>query len=75
MTDFATPVTTVEAVNRGSNARLSIQPSPPFEYLAYQANDLYVIEVRPPQKTPEQEEKAVSYTHLDVYKRQVQDRA
>ncbi len=57
VTDFATPVTTVEAVNRGSNARLSIQPSPPFEYLAYQANDLYVIEVRPPQKTPEQEEK------------------
>ena len=57
VTDFATPVTTVEALNRGSNARLNIQPNPPFEYLAYQADDLYVIEVRPPQKTPEQEEK------------------
>lgn len=57
VTDFATPVTFVEALNRGNNARLSIQPNPPFEYLAYQANDLYVIEVRPPQKTPEDEEK------------------
>lgn len=57
VTDFATPVTTVEALNRGGNARLNIQPSPPFEYLAYQANNLYVIEVRPPQKTPEEEEK------------------
>ncbi|MDG4559759.1 MAG: type IV pilus secretin PilQ [Candidatus Competibacter sp.] len=57
VTDFATPVTTVEALNRGNNARLSILPSPPFEYLAYQANDLYVIEVRPPQKSAEEEEK------------------
>lgn len=57
VTDFATPVTVVEAVNRGNNARLSILPSPPFEYLAYQANDLYVIEVRPPQVSPEEEEK------------------
>ena len=57
VTDFATPVTIVEALNRGNNARLSILPSPPFEYLAYQANDLYVIEVRPPQKSPEEEER------------------
>lgn len=57
VTDFATPVTTMEALNRGNNARLSILPSPPFEYLAYQANDLYVIEVRPPQKSAEEEEK------------------
>ncbi|QQS54650.1 MAG: type IV pilus secretin PilQ [Candidatus Competibacteraceae bacterium] len=57
VTDFATPVTIVEALNQGNNARLSILPSPPFEYLAYQANDLYVIEVRPPQKSAEEEEK------------------
>jgi type IV pilus assembly protein PilQ len=59
--DFATPVSTVEALNRGNNARLTIQPNPPFEYLAYQANDLYVIEVRPPQKTPEEEEKEAMF--------------
>ncbi len=59
--DFATPVTTVEALNRGNNARLNILPNPPFEYLAYQANDLYVIEVRPPQKTLEEEEKEAMF--------------
>lgn len=61
VTDFATPVTTVEALNQGGSARLNIQPNPPFEYLAYQANDLYVIEVRPPQKTPEDEEREAQY--------------
>ncbi len=62
VTDFATPVTTVEALNQGNNARLSIQPNPPFEYLAYQANDLYVIEVRPPTpKTTAEEEKEAEF--------------
>ena len=59
--DFATPVTTVEALNRGDGARLSIKPNPPFEYLAYQANDLYVIEVRPPQKSKEEEDKEAEF--------------
>lgn len=61
VTDFATPVMQVEALNRGGNARLSIKPSPPFEYLAYQANDLYVIEVRPPQKSKEEEDKEAQF--------------
>ena len=61
VTDFATPVATVDALNRGGNARLSIKPNPPFEYLAYQANDLYVIEVRPPQKSKEEEEKEAMF--------------
>jgi type IV pilus assembly protein PilQ len=66
VTDFATPVTTIEAVNRGENARLSIQPIPPFEYLAYQADDLYVVEVRPPQRDTEAERRAAE---LDPSKR------
>ncbi len=61
VTDFATPVTTMEAINRGGNAHLSIKPNPPFEYLAYQANDLYVIEVRPPQKSKEEEDKEAQF--------------
>lgn len=61
VTDFATPVTTVEALNRGDGARLTIKPNPPFEYLAYQANDLYVIEVRPPQKSKEEEDKEAQF--------------
>ena len=61
VTDFATPVTTVEALNRGGAARLNIKPNPPFEYMAYQANDLYVIEVRPPQKAKEEEDKEAQF--------------
>ncbi len=61
VTDFATPVLRVEALNRGGNAHLSINPNPPFEYMAYQANDLYVIEVRPPQKSKEEEEKEAQF--------------
>jgi type IV pilus assembly protein PilQ len=61
VTDFATPVMIVEALNRAGNARLSVKPNPPFEYLAYQANDLYVIEVRPPQKSTEEEEKEAMF--------------
>ena len=69
VTDFATPVTTIEALNRGDNARLSIQPVPPFEYLAYQADDLYVIEVRPPQRDTEAERRAAE---LDPSKKKYQ---
>ncbi|MCB1920904.1 MAG: type IV pilus secretin PilQ [Candidatus Competibacteraceae bacterium] len=69
VTDFATPVTTIEALNRGDNARLSIQPVPPFEYLAYQADDLYVIEVRPPQRDTEEERRAAE---LDPSKKKYQ---
>jgi len=62
VSDFATPVTLVEALNRGGNARLTVKPNPPFEFLAYQANDLYVIEVRPPTpKTTAEEEKEAEF--------------
>ena len=57
VSDFATPVMTVEAVNVGNNARMSIQPNPPFEFLAYQADDLYVVEVSPPEKSQEELER------------------
>ena len=62
VSDFATPVTMVEALNRDGNARLTVRPNPPFEFLAYQANDLYVIEVRPPTpKTTAEEEKEAEF--------------
>jgi type IV pilus assembly protein PilQ len=48
--DFATPVTQVDAVNQGNNARITVRPIPPYEYLAYQVDDNYTIEVKPAQK-------------------------
>ena len=50
VTDFATPVTQLEATNRGNSAHIVIQPTPPFEYLAYQADNIYTVEVKRPQK-------------------------
>jgi len=47
VTDFATPVTLIDASNRGENARLIIQRVGESEFLAYQTDDRYIIEVNP----------------------------
>jgi type IV pilus assembly protein PilQ len=46
--DFATPVARVDALNQAGGARVVIEPIPPYEFLAYQANDLYTVEVKKP---------------------------
>ena len=48
VTDFATPIQSVEAFNRGSDSRIIVTPDPSVEYehLAYQSDNLYVLEVR-----------------------------
>ncbi|MCP5420534.1 MAG: type IV pilus secretin PilQ [Gammaproteobacteria bacterium] len=50
VTDFATPVSRVDALNENGNARILVQPNGRYEYLAYQADDVYTIEVRPVQE-------------------------
>jgi type IV pilus assembly protein PilQ len=52
VTDFATPVDQIDALNQGENARITIQPTPPFEYLAYQADEQFTIEVKPVEEQP-----------------------
>ena len=54
VTDFATPVTLIDAMNRGNSARITVQPTGRYEYLAYQTDDLYTIEVRPLQREEEE---------------------
>lgn len=49
--DFATPVRTIDIFNYSGGARMVLVSGGPYEYLAYQANDQYTIEVRP--VTPE----------------------
>lgn len=46
VTDFATPVTFIDAFNQNDNARVTVQRSGDAEFLAYQAEGRYVIEVR-----------------------------
>ena len=45
--DFATPVTIIEAFNRNNNARVTIARTSDSEFLAYQTDDRYTIEVKP----------------------------
>ena len=45
--DFGTPAQLVETSRRGNNVRLTVRGNDAFEYLAYQADDLYTIELKP----------------------------
>jgi type IV pilus assembly protein PilQ len=47
VSDFATPVERVEARNRGNGSILVLQTSGPFESLAYQSGNEYIVEVVP----------------------------
>lgn len=53
--DFATPAQLISTSRVGGNVRLAIETLNEFEYLAYQANDSYIIELKP--LTPEEIER------------------
>ena len=46
VTDFATPITTVAAAQKGDNVQLTITPKGLWEHNAYQAENQFVIEVK-----------------------------
>ena len=52
--DFATPVKSITAFQMGDNVRLVVQPVGAYEQSAYQANDKFVLEVRPQAANPNQ---------------------
>jgi len=47
VTDFATPVQTVEAAPSDNNAKITISPEGDYEHLAYQTDQLYTVEIQP----------------------------
>ncbi len=44
--DFATPITNVATSARGNNVLIDITPTGDYDYLAYQANETFAVEVR-----------------------------
>ena len=52
VTDFATPVTTINTVAQGDNTRLIITPQGLWEHTAYQSDNQFVIEVKPVVEDP-----------------------
>ncbi|MDA0272772.1 MAG: type IV pilus secretin PilQ family protein [Proteobacteria bacterium] len=47
VTDFATPVITVDSLPENGNTVMIIEPSGDFDYLAYQADNIFTLEVKP----------------------------
>jgi len=45
--DFATPVETIDTLRQGKNTRMIIHPKGRYEHLAYQAGDIFTINVKP----------------------------
>lgn len=54
VTDFATPVTTIDAIRRGRDARVVVKAAGEFEQLAYQTGEVFTLEF----KEVEEEEEA-----------------
>ncbi len=52
VTDFATPVQTINAFTQGGNTRVVIEPHGLWEYNAYQTDSRLVIEVKPVKEDP-----------------------
>jgi type IV pilus assembly protein PilQ len=50
--DFATPVKTIDTYTKGNNVHMVITPMGEYEYLAYQSDNRFIIEVR--ELTPEE---------------------
>jgi type IV pilus assembly protein PilQ len=47
VTDFATPVEVIEVYQQGGQAVIEVVPSGEFDYLAYQSDQGFVLEVKP----------------------------
>jgi type IV pilus assembly protein PilQ len=55
VTDFATPVQTIDTFKIGNDVRIAISPTGDYDQLAYQSDDMFTLEVKP--LTPEVVEK------------------
>lgn len=52
VSDFATPVTSINTVAQGQNVRLLISPQGLWEHTAYQSDNQFVVEVKPLKEDP-----------------------
>jgi len=62
VTDFATPVSTVDALKVGDSARLVISTGGEFEQLAYQSDNQYAVEIKPIVRSAAELEDKKEYT-------------
>lgn len=55
VTDFATPVSTVDTVTKGKNVRMVIAPTGEYDHVAYQTDNVYTVEIKPTTKEQQEE--------------------
>jgi type IV pilus assembly protein PilQ len=60
--DFATPVQSIVSEAKGNDVRVTIQAAGEYEYLAYQVDRMYTVELRP--LTQEEQEKIKKQRHV-----------
>ena len=56
--DFATPITTIDTKTDGATTQIVIAATGEYDYLAYQADDQYVVSVKKPTKEELEERKS-----------------
>ena len=62
VTDFATPVKSIDAFNEGADGMMVIQPEGEFEYLAYQTDSKLTISVKPVTREDKRKQKDFAYS-------------
>lgn len=50
--DFATPVQSIDTRSQGNGSRMQIVATPPYQELAYQSGNEYVVEIAPKKEQP-----------------------
>ena len=50
--DFATPVVAIDTLSQGANTRMIIEPKGLWEHSAYQADNRFIVEIKPIQEDP-----------------------
>jgi type IV pilus assembly protein PilQ len=50
--DFGTPIVAVDTFSQGGNARMVIEPKGLWEHSAYQADNRFILEIKPVQEDP-----------------------
>jgi type IV pilus assembly protein PilQ len=61
VSDFATPISSIDAIQEGANIRMTISSNGDFEHLAYQTDRVYTIEVAPISKEEEEKKKKAKF--------------
>jgi type IV pilus assembly protein PilQ len=57
VSDFATPITNIDAIQEGANIRMAITSNGDFEHLAYQTDRIYTVEIAPISREEEEKKK------------------